>query len=365
MGRLILFDKRGTGLSDRVEGVAPLEERMDDVRAVMDAVGSERAALLGVSEGGPMVALFAATHPDRTAALVTMGAYARRNWAPDYPIGRRAEQDTWLRPTPEQWGRYAAQRFLAERAPSIAGDEEAVRWYTSYIVRGASPAAVAQITDMNERIDVRHVLPTIRVPTLIVYRAQEYLREANRYMAARIPAARVVELPGADHLPWEGDQDRVLDEVEAFLAEAPADQEPNLVLTTVLEAALPEAGRPALRGALARFRGRELDAPAGRVRVSFDGPARALRCAVALQDAGAGPAGVHTGECELADGRLRGAALEIAAGLAAAARPGEVLASSTVHDLVAGSGVDFADRGAVAVPLDGRVREWRVFAVAR
>jgi DNA-binding SARP family transcriptional activator/pimeloyl-ACP methyl ester carboxylesterase len=365
MGRLILFDKRGTGLSDRVQGVAPLEDRMDDVRAVMDAVGSERAALLGVSEGGPMVALFAATHPDRTAALITMGAYARRNWAPDYPIGRRPEQDTWLRPTPEQWGRYAARRFLEERAPSIAGDEEAIRWYTSYIVRGASPAAVSQITDMNERIDVRHVLPTIRVPTLVLYRGQEYLREANRYMGARIPGARVVELPGADHLPWEGDQDCVLDEIERFLGEAHVAQEPDRILTTVLDAELPEAGRPALRGALARFRGQELDAPAGRVRASFDGPARALRCAVALQDAGAGPAGVHTGECELADGRLRGAAVEIAAGLAAAARPGEVLASSTVHDLVAGSGVSFAERGAVAVPLDGRVREWRVFAVAR
>jgi DNA-binding SARP family transcriptional activator/pimeloyl-ACP methyl ester carboxylesterase len=365
MGRLILFDKRGTGLSDRVQGVAPLEERMDDVRAVMDAAGSERAALLGVSEGGPMVALFAATHPDRTAALITMGAYARRNWAPDYPIGRKPEQDTWLRPTPEQWGRYAARRFLEERAPSIAGDEEAIRWYTSYLVRGASPTAVSQITDMNERIDVRHVLPTIRVPTLVLYRGQEYLREANRYMGARIPAARVVELPGADHLPWEGDQDCVLDEIERFLGEAHVAQEPDRILTTVLDAELPEAGRPALLGALARFRGQELDAPAGRVRASFDGPARALRCAVALQDAGAGPAGVHTGECELADGRLRGAALEIAAGLAAAARPGEVLASSTVHDLVAGSGVSFAERGPVGVPLDGRVRQWRVFAVAR
>jgi len=143
MGRLILFDKRGTGLSDRVMGIASLEERMDDVRAVMDAVGSERAAILGVSEGGPMAVLFAATHPDRTGALVTMGSYARRSWAPDYSIGRRAEQDGWLRPTPEQWGRYAARRFLEERAPTVAGDEEAIRWYASYLVRGASPTAVA------------------------------------------------------------------------------------------------------------------------------------------------------------------------------------------------------------------------------
>ena len=233
-------------------------------------------------------------------------------------------------------------------------------------MRGASPSAVAQITDMNERIDVRHVLPTIRVPTLVLYRAQEYLREANRYMGARIPGARVVELPGADHLPWEGDQDTVLDEIAGFLGEAHAEQEPNLVLTTVLEAELTDAGRPAMRGALSPLpRPRARCAGRAACRASFDGPARALRCAVALQDAGAGPAGVHTGECELAGGRLRGAALEIASGLAAAARPGEVLASSTVHDLVAGSGVRFAERGAVAVPLDGRLREWRVFAVAR
>src|SRR3954470_3828248 len=210
MGRLILFDKRGTGLSDRVLGVASLEERMDDVRAVMDAVGAERAALVGVSEGGPMCALFAATHPDRTQALITMGSYARRNWAPDYPIGRRPEHDGWLRPTAEQWGRYSTERFLAERAPSIAADEGAIRWYASYLMRGASPAAVAAITDMNEEIDVRPVLPTVRVPTLVLYREQEYLREASRYMGERLPGAQVIEVPGVDHLPWEGDQKAVL-----------------------------------------------------------------------------------------------------------------------------------------------------------
>src|SRR4051812_22075274 len=214
MGRLILFDKRGTGLSDRVLGVASLEERMDDVRAVMDAVGAERAALVGVSEGGPMCTLFAATHPQRTAALITLGSYARRNWAPDYLIGRRPEQDGWLRPTPEQWGRYAARRFLEERAPSVAGDEEAIRWYASYLVRGASPSAVARITDMNEQIDVRHVLPAVHVPALVMHRAQEFTREASRYMGARLGGARVVELPGADHLPWEGAQEDVLDEIE-------------------------------------------------------------------------------------------------------------------------------------------------------
>ena len=324
MGRLILFDKRGTGLSDRVLGIASLEERMDDVRAVMDAVGAERAVVVGVSEGGPMCTLFAATHPDRCQALVTLGAYARRNWAPDYPIGRRAEQDGWLRPTAEQWGRFATERFLAERAPSIAADEEAIQWYTSYLVRGASPAAVAAITDMNEEIDVRHALGSVRVPTLVVYRAQEYLREASRYMGARLPGAQVVEVPGADHLPWEGDQGSVLAAIEHFLGGLRDDVvEPNLILTTVLEADLPESEHGVARSALARFRGQPLDAPPGRLRASFDGPARAVRCATAL--AGSFPglrAGVHTGECELLDGRLTGPALEIAAGVAQAAAAG-------------------------------------------
>jgi pimeloyl-ACP methyl ester carboxylesterase len=365
MGRLILFDKRGTGLSDRVLGIASLEERMDDVRAVLDAVGAERAAVVGVSEGGPMCTLFAATHPDRTAALITLGAYARRNWAPDYPIGRRAEQDGWLRPTAEQWGRYAAQRFLEERAPSIAGDDEAIAWYSSYLVRGASPSAVAAITDMNEEIDVRHVLPTVRVPALVMYREDEYLREASRYMGERLPGAQVVGVPGADHLPWEGDQTAVLDEIERFLGEVgDAAPEPGAILTTVLELDLPEAEPGLAQSALIRFRGRALEAPEGRIRASFDGPARAVRCASAL--AGVVPslrAGVHTGACELRGGQLTGAALEVAAGVAGAAGPGEILATSTVQDLVAGSGIEFAEHGTVTLPFNGGTGEWRLFSV--
>ena len=273
MGRLILFDKRGTGLSDRVLGIASLEERMDDVRAVMDAAAVERAAVVGVSEGGPMCALFAATHPDRTRALVTMGSYARRNWAPDYPIGRKPEHDTWLRPTAEQWGEYAARRFLAERAPSIAEDPEAIEWYTSYLVRGASPSAVAAITDMNEEIDVRPVLPTVRVPTLVLHRQQEYLREASRYMGERLPGAHVVEVPGVDHLPWEGDQKAVLDQIELFLGgldETPV--KPGLVLTTVLEADLPPSEAHLLDSVLSRFRGQR-----ARARRPRTGGARELR----------------------------------------------------------------------------------------
>src|SRR4051812_32996877 len=298
VGRVVLFCKGGAGASARGLRGASLAEGMAAGRAGLDAGGAERAVVVGVGEGGPMCTLFAATHPDRCQALIALGAYARRNWAPDYPIGRRPEQDGWLRPTAEQWGRFAVERFLAERAPTIAADEEAISWYTSYLVRGASPAAVAAITDMNEEIDVRHALASVRVPTLVVYRAQEYLREASRYMGARLPGAQVVEVPGSDPLPWEGDQASVLAAIESFLRglrDTPA--EPNLILTTVLEADLPDTEHAALRSALARFRGQPLDAPPGRMRASFDGPARAVRCATVL--AGAFPAlraGVHTGE---------------------------------------------------------------------
>ena len=229
IGRLILFDKRGTGLSDRVKGIAPLEDRMDDVRAVMDAVGSQRAALLGISEGGPMVALFAATYPERTAALVAMGTFARRSAAPDYPL-----DIPQLSLSAEEWGLPFARAFVARNVPSIVGDKEAVRWYASYFLRGASPGAVVALRAMNAKIDVRDVLPTIGVPTLVLYRSQEYLREATRYMGDEIPGARVVELPGADHLPWEGNQDDVLDEVERFLATVGDDQGAERILATIL-----------------------------------------------------------------------------------------------------------------------------------
>ena len=195
LGRLILFDKRGTGLSDRVHGIASLEERMDDVRAVMDAVGSERAAILGVSEGGPMAVLFAATHPDRTQRAGDDGLLRAPQLGTRLPDrAPRASRTAGCGPTPEQWGRYAARRFLEERAPSIAGDEEAIRWYASYLVRGASPTAVAQITDMNEEIDVRHVLAAVHVPALVLYREKEYMREASPlHGRSGCPGARVVD----------------------------------------------------------------------------------------------------------------------------------------------------------------------------
>jgi DNA-binding SARP family transcriptional activator/pimeloyl-ACP methyl ester carboxylesterase len=362
MGRLILFDKRGMGLSDRVSGIAPLEERMDDLRAVLDAVGSERTAILGVSEGGPMATLFAATYPDRTAALVAMGTFARRLKGSDYPIDVPLQSFA-----PEDWGLPAARRFVEERAPSLAGDEDAIRWYASYLVRGGSPGAAEQMTQMNLEIDVRHVLPSIHVPTLVLYRAREYLREATRYMGERIPGARVAELPGADHLPWEGDGDDVLDEIDAFLAEVEGEAEVDRVLTTVLHVRVGDPHRALLRGHLARFRGREILGHGG-LRASFDGPARAMRCARAIVDHAAAlrvdaAAGLHTGECELVRGELRGEPLELATSIAAVAPTGEVLVSSTVRDLVAGSGARFREHLTVALPgTDGELRS-QLFAV--
>jgi DNA-binding SARP family transcriptional activator/pimeloyl-ACP methyl ester carboxylesterase len=361
LGRLILFDKRGTGLSDRVHGIASLEERMDDLRAVLDAVGSERAVVLGVSEGGPMAVLFAATHPDRTVALITMGAYARRSWAPDYPIGRHADQDSWLRPTPEQWGRFAGRRFLEERAPSVADDEDAIRWYASYLTRGASPTAVAQITDMNDEIDVRPVLGSVRVPALVLHREHEYMRDASRYVGAALPGAQVIELPGRDHLPWEGSQEDVLDAIERFVGGLDEHPAPDTILTTVLDT--DRAGEFAA-AIVARFRGIRLDAPVGRLRASFDGPARAIRCAKALAElAPELRAGLHTGECERHGKSLSGPAPEVAARAGSVARPGEILVTSTVHDLVAGSRIEFSESGTITVPLAGGSHEWRLFRV--
>jgi DNA-binding SARP family transcriptional activator/pimeloyl-ACP methyl ester carboxylesterase len=370
MGRLIMFDKRGVGLSDRVANVASLEERMDDVRAVMDAVSSERALLLGVSEGGPMAALFAATHPGRTAGLVLMGAYARRLWAPDYTIGRRTE-DIWSsNVAPEDWGLPAARRFVDERAPTLAGDEDAYQWYASYLVRGASPGAVAQLSRMNAEIDVRHVLPSIHVPTLVLYREREYLHEAARYMGERIPAARIVELPGADHLPWEGEQDKVLDEIERFAVELDSAREPERVLATVLvvEADGTEEACDLVRADVARFRGNELALTEDTLIATFDGPARAIRCGSSLMERARAHgriarAGLHTGESELGGDALEAVPVSVAAALKEQAEPGEILVSSTVRDLVAGSGLAFSEHEREPLRVEGVPGAWHVHAV--
>jgi pimeloyl-ACP methyl ester carboxylesterase len=386
--RLILFDKRGTGLSDRVplDDLPTLETRMDDMRAVMDAVGVERAAVLGQSEGGAMCALFAATYPARTKALVMVGSPARTRWAPDYPLGFTDEELEELeRSLLEGWNADLIRSLLQMYGPSIADDEEQVQAYARFAARGASPTAAAALWRMAMMVDVRHVLPVIRVPTLVLHRADEILADASRYVGDRIPGARVVELPGSDHLPWLGDQDRALDEIEEFLTGVRPHPALDRVLATVLftdivgstELAadlgdrrwrdLLEQHNTLVRRELDRFRGRELNTAGDGFLATFDGPARAIACACSIRDAARRLGlqirfGLHTGELELHGSEIRGIAVHTGARVVGKAGPGEVLASSTVRDLVAGSGLEFEDRG--AHELKGVPGEWRLYAVS-
>ena len=389
--RLILFDKRGTGLSDRVKDVPTLETRMDDVRAVMDAAGSERAAIMGVSEGGPMSALFAATYPERTFAVVLYGSPSRYVWAPDYPWGaKREEYRRALEETERRWGTPDyADELLQWLAPSVADDEEFKHWFRTWLRLSASPGAACDLDRMNMEIDVRHVLSAIRVPALVLNRAEDRADRA-RHLAGQIPGARYVELPGRDHAPWVGDADALVDAVQDFVRGVWEDRvweeaEPERVLATVLftdivgsseKAAslgdrawrdLLERHHELVRRQLVRFRGREVDTAGDGFFASFDGPARAIRCACAIVEAMPDlgldvRAGLHTGECELVDGKVAGIAVHTGARVASHAEPDEVLVSSTVKDLVAGSGIQFRERG--VAELKGIPGEWRLFAVA-
>ncbi len=372
--RLIVFDKRGTGLSDSVPiaQLPTLEQRMDDVRAVLSAVKSRRAVLMGVSEGGPMTALFAATHPEKVAGLVIVGGYARRLWAPDYPWGPSAEQrDRFIAALEREWG---GPFGIEERAPSRANDPEFRRWWAAYLRMGASPGAAAALTRMNAEVDIRNVLPTIRVPALVIHRTGDRcLRvEEGRFLAERIPAARLVELPGEDHLPFAGDQDAILDAVERFVGELGEPAQPARVLATLLfmrtdgdERELAQLDEEAQRE-IGWFHGRKFAHVSDALVATFDGPARAIRCArgivAAAQRLGIRlAAGLHTGECEAAGDRVSGTAVEIGALLAEAATPGDILVSNTVRDLVAGSGLQFEPRG--SANLGSRLGEWPLFAV--
>ena len=383
--RLIRFDKRGTGLSDRVGVVPTLEQRMDDVRIVMDAVGSERAALFGISEGGPMSFLFAATYPERTTALVICGSYARRAWAPDHPFGRTdTEWASLLEVMERQWG---GPMGVDIWAPSAVGDERFKEWWANFLRLAASPGAALAVMRMNAEIDVRHVLPAVRVPTLILHRVGDRIVpvEHARDLARRIPGAKLVVLSGDDHAPMVGDVDALADEIEEFLTGVrPGDS--DRILATVLftdivgstERAVELGDRRwrellaqhhgSVRRELGRFRGREIDTAGDGFLAAFDGPARGIRCACAIADGARRlglevRAGLHTGECETLGDKLSGVAVHIGARVAALASPGEVLVSSTVRDLVAGSGLRFASRG--AHPLKGIPGEWPLFAVER
>jgi pimeloyl-ACP methyl ester carboxylesterase len=385
--RVIVFDKRGTGLSDRVPvaELPTLEQRIDDVRAVMDAVGSERAALYGYSEGGPMCALFAATYPERTSALIMEGTYARRLWAPDYPWGTSAEQaEALLDEIRTGWGRPLG---LARRAPSLVNDRRFNDWWARYLRLSASPAAALALTRMNLQIDIRSVLPSIRVPTLILHRTgdRSFADGSARFMADSIAGARFVELPGIDHLPWVSESvDATLEAIEEFVTGVRPAIERDRVLATVMftdivgstdhlaglgdrrwRDVLEDHFRLA-RSEIARHRGREVKTTGDGLLATFDGPARAIRCASAIRDATRRlgieiRAGLHTGEIEILDRDIGGIAVHTGARVAAEAGPGEVLVSSTVKDLVAGSGIEFGDRGAHI--LKGVPGEWRLFRV--
>jgi class 3 adenylate cyclase len=389
--RLIIFDKRGTGMSDRVTGAPTIETRMDDVRAVMDAAGSERAAVLGLSEGAPMSAVFAATYPERVWALLLCGALVRALWAPDFPWGW--SEEAWDRGSEEERRRWGEPEFMREIVQSLAPslDEENAQGLITIFRQGASPGAFDALNRMNKDVDVRDVLPAIRVPTLVVNRTEEseWLREGSRLAARLIPGARHAEVPGADHPPFAGDSESYLRPIEKFLTEtweerSWEDAEPDRVLATVLftdivgsTAKAAELGdahwrellgehNSLIRRQLSRFRGTELDTAGDGFFASFDGPARAIRCACAVTDAVKTVglevrAGLHTGECELLDDKVGGIAVHIGARVAKEAAPGEVLVSSTVKDLVAGSGIEFRDRG--TVELKGVPGEWRLFAV--
>jgi pimeloyl-ACP methyl ester carboxylesterase len=384
--RLILFDKRGTGLSDPVAGPATLEERVDDLRAVMDAAGSERAALFGVSEGGSMAMLFAAQHPERTRALALYATTPRFTAAPEYPGGSDPSAMASLLDTlVENWG---SGKGLSAWAPSRGHDPALRSFWAGYQRLGASPGMARKLFDMYAEIDLRDILGAIHVPTLVVHRRGDHLIrvEVARYLADAIPGARLVELDGEDHLYFTGDIDAVLAEVEEFLtghrpAPAPSDRVLATVLfvdvagSTALAARVGDVVWASLRGGfldsarreLARHGGTEVDVAGDGLFATFTGPARAIRCALAIRQSSAElglgvRAGVHVGEVQREDGGgFSGLAVHIGARIMAEAQPGEVLVSGTVKDLVVGSGLEFAERGTRA--LRGVPGTWPLFAV--
>ena len=382
--RLILFDKRGMGMSDRVPGATTLEERMDDIRAIMDAVESERAAIMGESEGGPLAMLFAAAHPERTVALILQGAEVRERTDDDWPWGEATEDEheQAMASIPERFGLGLGIDHIA---PSVAGQVWARAWRAKVVTHAATPGAAEAFMRMAFDIDVRHVVPSVNVPTLIIHATDDRVCHVGnaRFLARTIPGARYVELPGGDHVPWF-DPEPTLAEIREFLTGRREASTPDRVLATVLftdlvgsterAAALGdrrwrdllEQHHTAVRRELTRFDGREGDTAGDGFFATFDGPARAIRCAGAVVEA-VRPlglevrAGLHTGEVELLDGKAAGIAVNIGARVAAQAGAGEVLVSGTVKDLVAGSGLEFEDRGATR--LKGIPGEWRLFAV--
>jgi len=382
--RLIIFDKRGTGLSDRTSQIFSLEQRISDVQAIMDEVGSKRAALMGVSEGGPMSILFAATYPQRTIALVLYGCYARKSWAPDFPFGWTDDRfDAFFENVDKHWGTSEGFNF-SQWAPSVAHDPVQLSRMAAYFRAAGSPGAVRAVMKMNREIDVRDVLRLVSVPTLILHRTGDRITsiEQARYLARHIPSAKLVEFPGDDHIPTVGDYDSILDEVQEFLTGSRPVGDLDRVVLTVLFTDIVDSTRRAAtlgdhkwldllesyyalaRRQLDRFRGREISTAGDGLFATFDGPARAVRCAQAIIENAKSlgievRAGLHTGEVEVVGDKVGGIAVHIGARVAAQAGAGEVLVSSTVKDIAAGSGIQFVDRGAHA--LKGVEGERRLF----
>ncbi|HXA43133.1 MAG TPA: adenylate/guanylate cyclase domain-containing protein [Candidatus Solibacter sp.] len=389
IGRMTTFDKRGTGLSDPVEGVPTLEDRMDDVRAVMDAAGIERATLMGMSEGAPMSILFTATHPERVESLVLVGGMARSTWAPDYPWAY--PQEALLESLDEfslpRWGEGDS---VDNFAPSLADDPEQRAWFAKLERQAVSPSMARKLSLMFFEVDVREVLPLIQVPTLVLHRKGDRVVSsgASEWMAKQIKGARFVELPGIDHMAFAGDSDAIVDEIEEFLTgkRSVPSQEFDRILATVMFSdivgsteraaaagdrdwlALLERHNEVVRRELERFRGREVKTMGDGFMATFDGPARAIRCAGAMIEGVHSLGlqlriGLHAGEVELlSDDDIGGMAVNIAARIGARAATDEVLVSSTVKDLVAGSGIQFEERGSHA--LKGVPGEWALHAVA-
>jgi pimeloyl-ACP methyl ester carboxylesterase len=382
--RLVIFDKRGQGLSDRPAKPPTLEDSMGDLRAVMEAAGCERPAIFGISEGGPMSALFAATYPERVSSLVLYGTYARMVEAPDFPWGiPESALDTWAETMRREWGGPVGVKLWA---PSAVGDTEFEDWWARLLRQGTSPGGAINLTDLYREIDVRGVLSSIDVPTLVLHRSGDKVvpvRQAH-YIAEQIPGARCVELGGDDHLPTVGDQDALLDEVEEFLTGSRRAHEPERALTTVLFTDIVGSTETAARLGDRRWRdvlerhdaetrrqidvhrGREVKTTGDGFLATFDGPARAIRCARAIGGAMGDiglevRSGIHTGEVELIGSDVSGMAVNIGARIGALAGPNEVLVSSTVRELVVGSGIEFTERGAHT--LKGAPGEWQLFAV--
>lgn len=383
--RLIIWDKRGTGLSDPVAGLPPLEERMDDMLAVMDAAGSERAALFGVSEGGPLSILTSATYPERVTALALYGGAPRGAYAPDFPWGLRPELygDAEREAILDRWG---VDALFDVFAPSSVEDEAMREMWGTFQRKGASPSMGLATLEALMEIDVRDILPSVTVPTLLIHRAGDRAIPAqnSRYMAEQIPNSRYVELPGSDHLWFVGDVDAIFDEVEQFLtgvrrgARVRDRMLATVMFTDIVDSTrkLTEVGdrrwrellvehEAIVRGELGRFRGREVKTVGDGFLATFDGPARAVACADAIRERSHDlgitiRAGVHTGECEVIDEDIAGVAVNIAARISAAASADEVLVSRTVTDLVYGSGIPFEDRG--LANLKGLPDSWHLFA---